>query len=86
MTGAPFSHIGGGVIADHGPIALAGARALIEFYRLEARLATRDGAAGWAGRCEGRAVALHGAHEAAIRWRRAAGWADPDAADEACFG
>ncbi len=41
-TDAPFAHIGGAVIADHGPIALGEARALTAFYAAEA-LAAGEG-------------------------------------------
>lgn len=81
MSAAPFAHAGGAVIADHGPLALAASRALIGFYDVEARLAAKDGAPRWARLCARRALALAAAAGAADRWRRAAGWADPDAAD-----
>ncbi len=81
MIGAPFRHIGGMVLADHGPLTLVAADDLAKFYQSEAqrwltpknRLTPRI--------CEQRAVALLEAAEAARRWRRAAGWADPEAAD-----
>jgi hypothetical protein len=79
---APFAHIGGDVIADHGPIALVQARDLVALYAVEAQAAADAGAARWASRCRGRALSLAAAAEAAVRWRRAAGWADPEAADE----
>jgi hypothetical protein len=80
---APFSHIGGAVIADHGPIGLVEARKLASFYSAEAKAADEAGAAGWVGQCSGRALALDVAAEAAARWRRAAGWADPRTANDA---
>lgn len=81
MIGAPFRHIGGMVLADHGPLTLVAARDLAKFYQSEAqRWSLRKN-----GRspciCEKRAVALLEAVEAARRWRRAAGWAAPEAAD-----
>jgi hypothetical protein len=81
LTASPFSHIGGSVIADHGPVALVASRALARFYEAEARIAAGGGAHRWAERCARRALALAAAARAAARWRRAAGWADPDAAD-----
>ncbi|MEO8927568.1 MAG: hypothetical protein ABI306_10450 [Caulobacteraceae bacterium] len=81
MNGAPISHIGGAVTADHGAIGLTRARALAAFYRLEAGRAAEDGARRWADLCTGRAAALDAATRAAALWRRAAGWGDPDAAD-----
>ena len=81
MTGAPFAHIGGTVIADHGAIALASSRRLAGFYAAEARLAQGAGARRWGDLCAGRALALGAAADAAALWRRAAGWAEPDAAD-----
>ncbi len=81
MNAAPFAHVGGAVIADHGPLALAASRALIGFYDVEARLAAEGGARRWANLCARRALTLTAAAGDADRWRRAAGWADPDAAD-----
>ena len=81
MTAAPFVHIGGALVADHGPVALAQSRALAGFYAAEARLAQGVGARRWAALCARRAVALAAAADAATLWRRAAGWADPEAAD-----
>lgn len=78
MKDAPFAHIGGAVIADHGPVALAEAGDLVVFYAAEA-LRVADGR--WARICRRRAQALHDAAEEAALWRRAAGWADPRAAD-----
>jgi hypothetical protein len=80
---APFSHIGGAVIADHGAIGLVEARRLASLYAAEAKAAAKASATRWAGLCAGRALALAAAAEAAARWRRAAGWADPRTADEA---
>ncbi|MGI8841549.1 MAG: hypothetical protein ACR2F8_12330 [Caulobacteraceae bacterium] len=85
MTGAPFTHIGGAVVADHGTIALAQAKSLARFYRREARGAADGRALGWAALCRRRADALQDAIEATARWRRAAGWADPEAADQRPF-
>ena len=81
MNGAPFRAIGGVVFADHGPIPLAAARDLAAFYASEA-LRWRDvGSRDAFDACARRAAALQNAVAAAGRWRRAAGWADLDAAD-----
>ncbi len=85
MNHAPYRHIGGAVIADHGAIALAQARALIQFYEREARFNLRAGLAAAARLCRRRAAALNAALDAATLWRRAAGWRDPEAADRAHF-
>jgi len=69
--------IGGAVVADHGAISIAEARALAAFYALEAEA----GGGGWPQRCLVRAEAMEAAVARAALWRRAAGWADPDAAD-----
>jgi len=81
MSGVPHRHIGGAIIADHGPLSLAAARDLSRFYTLEADVCVREGAAGMARLCTRRAQALRAAVEAATLWRRAAGWRAPDAAD-----
>ena len=83
MNRAPFSHIGGAVIADHGPIGLVETRKLASLYAAEAKSAAEAGAARWVSLCAGRAIALAAAADAAARWRRAAGWADPRTADDA---
>ena len=77
MSPANFRHIGGAVIADHGRVSLATARALALFYTREA------GSQGprVSDECRRRAQALEGAVAAASMWRRAAGWNDPDLAD-----
>jgi hypothetical protein len=83
LSDAVFAHAGGAVIADHGPIPLAAARALAAFYAREARSCLAGGAELAARLCVRRALALdRAAHDAAL-WRRAAGWRDPDAADQA---
>jgi len=81
VNGAPYRHIGGMVMADHGPLTLTAVRALEAFYRAEARYrralddpATSQG-------CAFRADVLAEAATAAEAWRRAAGWTDPEAAD-----
>lgn len=82
MKGAPYRSIGGAVIADHGPIPLAQARRLATFYAIEA-LHWREACAPCArDACAHRAEALREAVRSAETWRRAAGWADPDAADD----
>jgi hypothetical protein len=77
MSPANFRHIGGAVIADHGRVTLAQARALALFYAWEAGSETR----GASGECRRRAHALERAVAGASSWRRAAGWKDPDLAD-----
>ncbi|MDQ2859595.1 MAG: hypothetical protein M3T55_02485 [Pseudomonadota bacterium] len=81
MTGAPFAHIGGTVIADHGPVALTASGGLRDFYAIEACLAEGAGVRRWAELCARRALTLAAVADAAALWRRAAGWADPAAAD-----
>ncbi len=81
MKGAPFRHIGGALIADHGPLTLAQARGLAAFYREEAAQAAERGSPEGVRVCQRRAVALAESIRAAETWRRAAGWRDPDAAD-----
>jgi hypothetical protein len=73
----PYRAIGGMVTADHGPIRLGEARALAAAYAREAALAT----GAWRTLCLARAEALARAVREATDWRRAAGWAEPDAAD-----
>jgi hypothetical protein len=65
------------VIADHGCVSLAQARLLAVFYACEAGSETREPS----GECLRRAHALESAVAAASSWRRAAGWRDPDLAD-----
>ncbi len=77
MSPAPFRHIGGGLVSDHGVLNLAAAEALARFYAGEA---TRETGAA-ARLCAARAEALHTAVNEARRWRRAAGWAKAEAAD-----
>jgi hypothetical protein len=79
MTSAPYRAIGGSVVTDHGVIALAEARALYGFYAREAA-----GTSGlWRRIAAERSQALVSAAEDAERWRRAAGWTEPDEADQA---
>ncbi len=80
---APFRHIGGAVIADHGPIDLAQARRLARLYALEAASLAEANVLPWSRTCAARAEALNEAILAACAWRRAAGWRDPEAADQA---
>lgn len=86
MKGAPFRAIGGSVIADHGPIALAEARALARFYASEAVLWRDLGRRATAVACARRAMVLIEAAAAVETWRRAAGWAHPEAADSPLIG
>jgi hypothetical protein len=81
VKGAPFRAIGGAVVADHGSIPLAEARRLSQFYATEALHCHGQGLRNGAAVCASRAKALREAVAAAELWRRAAGWADPDAAD-----
>jgi hypothetical protein len=73
----PFRAIGGMVIADHGPIRLAEARALAAAYARDAEISDSV----WGSLCLARAQALATAVREATEWRRAAGWTNPDAAD-----
>ena len=79
MNEAPFRAVGGAVLADHGVIALAEARALARFYDRE--VATLSATSAAAQVCIQRRDALDRAARDAWLWRRAAGWAEPDAAD-----
>jgi hypothetical protein len=79
MTRPPFRAIGGAIIADHGPLTLAAARALAAFYNRE-QASLRPGTH-LADLCADRARALGAAADDAALWRRAAGWSDPEAAD-----
>lgn len=81
MNNAPFRSIGGTVIADHGPIPLVAARNLAQFYASEALHWRGLGSQRAFEACVRRADVLRDAVAAAETWRRAAGWADPDAAD-----
>jgi hypothetical protein len=81
MTPVRFAHIGGSVIADHGPVSLAVARALAETYRREGIHEAKNGRAVAALVCADRAQSLAVAVTAATQWRQAAGWGDPDSAD-----
>ena len=81
ISGAPFIHIGGQVVSDHGPLALLDAEALADFYRTEGDWLAALGATGLGGACLQRAAALRGAIVSARAWRRAAGWRDPSRAD-----
>ncbi len=77
MSPAHYRHLGGAVLADHGCVTLAQARALALFYDQEAGTEPH----GVSGECRRRARALETAITAACAWRRAAGWSDPDLAD-----
>jgi hypothetical protein len=79
MMGAPFRAVGGTILADHGPMRLAQARALAAFYAREAARQRQGSRA--AGLCAERCRALAHAADDAARWRRAAGWTDPEMAD-----
>jgi len=81
MRPANFRHIGGAIIADHGRVTLAAARASALFYAMEAGSETRAAS----GECQRRSHALKCAIDAASLWRRAAGWNDPDLADHPAF-
>jgi hypothetical protein len=79
MGQAPYTHIGGMVVTDHGPVTLARAEQLARFYEIEAH--EPPGRRHADAICAVRATALRHAAEAAKAWRRAAGWLDPYAAD-----
>lgn len=81
MTDAPYRAMGGCVVTDHGVLALANARTLSGFYALEA-VSSGTGER-WRRLAAQRSQALALAAEDAGRWRRAAGWTDPDVADQA---
>lgn len=81
MKSAPFRAIGGAVVADHGPVPLALARRLGQFYASEALHWRSQDSRDAAEACGRRANVLREAVAATETWRRAAGWADPDAAD-----
>jgi hypothetical protein len=78
---ARFRHIGGMVIADHGPLALRDAAKLALFYLCEGVDRLDHGDRRTAAMCGERVLALTTATEAAVQWRRAAGWKDPFDAD-----
>lgn len=79
MKGAPYRHIGGAIVADHGPIGLGETRALARFYVREAKFNAQ--APDLARACVNRARTLRAAARAAARWRLAAGWRLPEEAD-----
>ena len=81
MTAAPYRHIGGAIAADHGRLSLAAAAASAGFYAQEVAGLNEAGTLRWARVCAEREEALRSAISEARRWRRAAGWADPDKAD-----
>lgn len=81
MNGASFAHLGGAVVCDHGPLSLRDARSLAVFYADEADHCRAAGAIKAGLVCTARAAALSVAAVAAARWRRAAGWRNPEAAD-----
>jgi hypothetical protein len=81
MKGVPYRHIGGAVVADHGPMRLAMARDLAGFYQSEGHRCRAAGARAPALVCAERSAALAEAVVQAEAWRRAAGWADPNDAD-----
>ena len=81
MNEAPFRAVGGVVLADHGVIALAKARALARFYAREVAALPATSTA--ARICILRRDALDRAAREVGLWRGAAGWAEPDAADAA---
>ena len=82
MKRASYRHIGGAVISDHGVIPLRRARDLIAFYASESSDRRDAGDTRTAQVCADRALDLSKALEGAERWRRAAGWCVPDAADD----
>ena len=86
MNGAPFRHIGGMVVADHGALGLRAARGLASFYECEGHHWRSIGAVGAGQACRVRSVALKTAIAQAEAWRRAAGWYDPNDADHQAPG
>src|SRR5271155_5020414 len=68
VKGAPFRAIGGAVIADHGPIRLAEARRLSQFYAIEALHCRDQGSPDASALCGRRAQALREAVAAAEIW------------------
>jgi hypothetical protein len=81
MSGASFRAVGGAIVSDHGAMALAEVRSLAVFYASVAK--SPFAGATWRRLADERARALERAATDAERWRRAAGWADPEAADQA---
>ncbi len=86
MKGAPYRHIGGMVIADHGPLALSAAAELALFYLREGLDGLAHGERAAVSTCGERLLALTSAVDAAMEWRCAAGWKDPFAADGRAVG
>ena len=86
MTDPAYVHIGGAVVCDHGPLSLAEARALSLIYAREGEHWASVGETRAGRACVRRALALAKAAADAALWRRAAGWRDPEAADEALSG
>jgi hypothetical protein len=81
VKGAPYRHIGGMVVADHGPLPLRAAAELALFYVREGLQGLEARERAVASVCGERILALTRAVDAAAQWRRAAGWEDPFAAD-----
>jgi len=86
MDALPFSpryrHIGGSIVSASGAsISLAAARAWAEVWGRAAIEAAAAGCRDLAGVCARDALALSTAAEACARWRKAAGWRNPAAAD-----
>ena len=81
MTDALFAHVGGAVVCDHGPLPLVEARAMSITYAREAEYWFGAGAIEAGRACARRAIALCQTADEAARWRRAAGWRDPEMAD-----
>ena len=82
MKGANYRHLGGALMTDHGRITLAAARGLAAFYAQEVLANIALGAPHAAHECGIRSRTLVDVVAAATAWRRAAGWADPDMADQ----
>ncbi len=79
----PFGHCAGAVLGDGGPLTLAAARALAEFYAREGQAQILAGSPGWGRLCGARSTCLERAVSEASAWRRAAGWLRPEDADRA---
>lgn len=82
MKAAPYRHAGGALVCDHGPLTLAGARALAAFYAHEADYWQAKSKSAMSRACARRAQTLTDAADDAVLWRRAAGWSNADLADE----
>jgi hypothetical protein len=82
MSQPRFAHLGGQVLGAAGkPVPLADALGLVRARGIAALEAETFGRRRLARLYARDAIALHAAASAAARWRKAAGWLDPMAAD-----